>query len=50
MSDATAPPRSYHDRDEGALARLRDRLLRPAGRGRVLLRGATVLTMDPRHR
>jgi cytosine/adenosine deaminase-related metal-dependent hydrolase len=47
MSDVTAPPRSYHDRDERALAVLRDRLLRSAGRGRVLLRGATVLTMDP---
>lgn len=47
MSDVTAPPRSYHDRDERALAALRDRLLRSAGRGRVLLRGATVLTMDP---
>ncbi|MFI5066994.1 MAG: amidohydrolase family protein [Streptosporangiales bacterium] len=47
MSDVTAPPRSYHDRDEGALAGLRDRLLRSAGRGRVLLQGATVLTMDP---
>ena len=47
MSDVTAPPRSYHDRDEGALAALGDRLLRAAGRGRVLLRGATVLTMDP---
>jgi cytosine/adenosine deaminase-related metal-dependent hydrolase len=47
MSDVTAPPRSYHDRDERALAALRDRLLRSAGRGRVLLRAATVLTMDP---
>jgi cytosine/adenosine deaminase-related metal-dependent hydrolase len=48
MSDVTAPPRSYHDRDERALAALRERLLQAAGRGRVLLRGATVLTMDPR--
>jgi cytosine/adenosine deaminase-related metal-dependent hydrolase len=47
MSDVTAPPRSYHDRDERALAALRERLLQAAGRGRVLLRGATVLTMDP---
>jgi cytosine/adenosine deaminase-related metal-dependent hydrolase len=47
MSDVTAPPRSYHDRDEGALARLGDQLLRSPGRGRVLLHGATVLTMDP---
>jgi cytosine/adenosine deaminase-related metal-dependent hydrolase len=47
MSEVTAPPRSYHDRDERALAALRKRLLDSGGRGRVLLRGATVLTMDP---
>lgn len=47
MSDVSARPRSYHDRDEGSLARLGDRLLQAPGRGRVLLRGATVLTMDP---
>ena len=47
MSDVTAPPQSYHDRDEAALARLGDRLLQAPGQRRVLLRGATVLTMDP---
>ena len=47
MSDVTAAPRSYHDRDQRALAGLRDRLLRSGGQGRVLLRGACVLTMDP---
>jgi cytosine/adenosine deaminase-related metal-dependent hydrolase len=47
MSDVAAPPRSYHDRDEKVLARQFDQLLRDGGTGRVLLRGATVLTMDP---
>ncbi len=30
MSDVTAPPRSYHDRDERALAALRGRLIWPS--------------------
>jgi cytosine/adenosine deaminase-related metal-dependent hydrolase len=46
VSDLTSLPRSYHDQDEKALAGVLDGLLRADGQGRVLLRGATVLSMD----
>jgi 5-methylthioadenosine/S-adenosylhomocysteine deaminase len=48
MSDVAMPPRSYHDRDQAAMAELLGRLRGAGGTGRVLLRGGTVLTMDPR--
>lgn len=48
MTGQAPPPRSYHDADERVLAGLRERLLASGGTGRrVLLRGATVLAMDP---
>lgn len=48
MGDVAMPPRSYHDRDQADMAGLLGRLRSADGTGRVLLRGGTVLTMDPR--
>jgi cytosine/adenosine deaminase-related metal-dependent hydrolase len=42
------PPLAYHEQSEAARARLLDRLLGLRPDGLVLLRGATVVTMDPR--
>jgi hypothetical protein len=48
MADVAMPLRSYHDRDQAVMADLLGRLRSAGGTGRVLLRGGTVLTMDPR--
>jgi cytosine/adenosine deaminase-related metal-dependent hydrolase len=48
MTDADLAPLAYHEQDAATLSALRDRLLEP-GTGRpILLRGATVVTMDPK--
>jgi cytosine/adenosine deaminase-related metal-dependent hydrolase len=46
MSDLDSPPLAYYQQDAASLAALRDRLLQVGPGGRVLLRGATVVTMD----
>lgn len=46
MSDPDSPPLAYHEQDAASLALLRDRLLQADPDNRVLLRGATVVTMD----
>jgi cytosine/adenosine deaminase-related metal-dependent hydrolase len=47
VTGLTQPPRSYHERDDAEAARLLDQLAGLGPDGRVLLRGATVVTMDP---
>jgi cytosine/adenosine deaminase-related metal-dependent hydrolase len=47
MTELTSPPRSYHQRDDLEGKALLDRLRRLGPDGRVLLRGATVVTVDP---
>jgi 5-methylthioadenosine/S-adenosylhomocysteine deaminase len=46
MSDPDSPPLAYHQQDATSLALLRDRLRQAGPDSRVLLRGATVVTMD----
>jgi 5-methylthioadenosine/S-adenosylhomocysteine deaminase len=47
MREAEAPPLAYHEQDPATVSALRDRLLQPGPDHRILLRGATVVTMDP---
>src|SRR5437588_12162667 len=48
MTDLAASPRAYHELSAAEADLLLDRLRQLDPGGRVLLRGATVVTMDPR--
>jgi 5-methylthioadenosine/S-adenosylhomocysteine deaminase len=48
MTDADLVPLAYYEQDTATLSALRDRLLQPGTGRQILLRGATVVTMDPK--